>query len=84
MLTFCLFLFLLYVVVIFVCLCHLYIFECSQIMMYIMYQTGIHASSAVKPQSSVVLAAHKLYVDAAFLVPSLYVFVAVEDSATTV
>lgn len=52
--------------------------------MYIMYQTGIHASSAVKPQSSVVLAAHKLYVDAAFLVPSLYVFEAVEDSATTV
>lgn len=47
-------------------------------------ETGIHASSAVKPQSSVVLAAHKLYVDAAFLVPSLYVFEAVEDSATTV
>lgn len=45
---------------------------------------AIHASSAIKPQSSVVLAAHKLYVDDAFTVPSSYVFEAVEDFATTV
>ena len=49
-----------------------------------MYQAAIHASSAIKPQSSVVLAAHKLYVDDAFTVLSLYVFEAVEDFATTV
>jgi len=52
--------------------------------LYIMYQAAIHASSAIKPQSSVVLAAHKLYVDDAFTVPSSYVFEAVEDFATTV
>ena len=59
-------------------------FQFPQIMIYIMYQTGIHASSAIKPQSSVVFAAHKLYVDAAFLMLSLCVFEAGEDSAITV
>lgn len=49
-----------------------------------MYQNGIYANTALKPQSFVVFAALKLYVDAAFLSASLCMLEVIEDSAVTV